>query len=379
MSYTTETKVYNRTGFNSETIVTLSGKSIAEVTTLVEGFISDAQNKLREDIEYPIRVRNEIHYADGQNNTLDLGPEDDPYSGEGDYDPINGVVEVYNCKAAGIKITKPKPEDCDEWTDYSSTGITSYWSGGGSATITSENSPKVSGSHSVKVIFEGIDSFHYPTTKDLDLFINPWKYLFFWVRSSDVTTSLKVRLYTTSLTYVEEDIVLRQSNVGQYYWIRISAMNNVSAINWGDNVTRLQYIEFTSGGSCTVYIDNLCFSDGWAYSAPSGLLHVGKADNVTGEGPPSQGYPYVIDYSYDPFLSSIPGIMAEACEWLSGVYIIDYLRGIRYRKTSFEVYGATLELDTDASREGLMGIRTYMMKNYWECLRNWGHGSYGMV
>ena len=376
--YTTETKVYNRTGFNSETIVTLSGKTIAEVTTLVEGFISDAQNKLREDVEYPIRIRNEVHYADGQNNVFDIGPEDDPFGNEGDYDPINGLIEMYNCKAAGMKVIKPHPEDCDEWTEYASAAIGTYWSGTG-VTITSESSTKAAGSYGVKMVFSTSGTVQYPISQNIDLLINSWKYIFFWVRSSDITKSLKLRLYTKDGTYMEEDITLRQSNVGQYYWIRISAMDNVSFINWGDNVTRLQYIKFVSDGSCTIFIDNFCLSDGWAYTAPSGLLHVGKADNVTGEGPPSQGYPYVIDYSYDPFLNSVPGIMGEACEWLVGVYIIDYLRGIRYRKTSFEVFGSTLELDTDASREGLMGVRTYMMKNYWECLRNWGRGSYGVV
>ena len=79
MVYTTETAVYDRTGFNSSTIVTLSGKSTADVTTLVNGYIADAQDRIRLDIEYPIQIRNERHLGNGYKKDFDLGPEDDPY------------------------------------------------------------------------------------------------------------------------------------------------------------------------------------------------------------------------------------------------------------------------------------------------------------
>jgi hypothetical protein len=363
---------------NSLTIQNLSGKSAGEVTTLVEGFITKAQDRIREDVEYPIRVRGELHLMDGQNNRFDLGPEDDPYASEADYDPMDGLVEVYSVKSGGYKVMKPNPEDCDSWTEFTSAIIDSSWTGS-NATITSESTIKVAGLYSVKSVFSGGGSISYPLTRDLDLLIYPYYYIFFWIRTSDNSKSLKIRLYTKDDTYMEDDITLRQSNVGQYYWIRMSAMDNPNSINWGDNVTRLQYVEFISGDACTIYVDNMCFAREWAFTAPAGLLQIARADNVLGEGPPSESYPYVVDYGYDPFMSAVPGTIAEACEWLTGIYIIDYLRGIRYNKTSFDVFGSTLELDTDASREGLMGVRTKMLSNYWECLRNWGLGSYGWV
>lgn len=167
----------------------------------------------------------------------------------------------------------------------------------------------------------------------------------------------------------------RQNSIPQYFWIDIDEMTDT--IDWDD--TRLQYIRFTADGACTFYVDNLCFADSWAFTKPTGYFHTSVADNISSETEPSYGYPFYVSYSYDPFLASVPTMIQEAAEWLAGVYIIDYLRGIRYINTSLEVWGETLELDTDQSREGLLGLRTYMMKNYWRCMRNWGPGSYGVI
>jgi hypothetical protein len=372
MVYTTETKVYDRTGFNSSTIQTLSGKTSAEVTTLVEGFISDAQAKIREDVEYPIRVRGERHLGDGEKNVFELGPEDDAYGSEGDYDPVNGLVEIYAVKIDTVRMKKPYPEDCELGTD-SITG----WSGS-SATITVDTSHDVHGTNAIKCVFSGAGYVQYPngsTTSHLDKLIDSYEFFFSHLELDDKTATITIKLYDTDGNISDETATLRQNSVGQYVWLDIDSFNTV--IDWSD--TRLQYIQFCVDKACTLYIDNMCFADEWAYTAPAGLFHVAVADNISSDASPSDGTSFYVDYSYDPFLASVPTMIAEASEWLAGISIIDYLRGIRYRKTSFEVFGSTLELDTDQSREGLLGVRTYMVKNYWDCLRNWGRGSYGMV
>jgi len=370
MAYTTESKIYDRTGMSSSNIQTLSGKTETEVSTLISGFISDAENKIREDINYPIVIHNELHLGDGNKNIFKLGPRDEDYLTLGDYDPTDGLVKVYNAAFGGTRKQRPWPEDCDEWTENTS----SDWTGS-NVTITDESSIKKAGSYGLKMVFSASGNAYYPSTKDLDTIIDTYDDLFFWMRVSTLTPTITIRLYDKDGNYEEETISLRQAGVGQYIWLDIDELTDT--IDWDD--TPLQYVEVRANGACTIYLDNMCFADGWSFTAPEGLFHVSVADNISSETAPSENYPFSVTYGYDPFLASTPSYISEAAEWLCGIYIIDYLRGIRYRQTSFEVFGETLELDQDSSREGLLGVRTYMLKNYWRCLKNWGGASYGVV
>jgi hypothetical protein len=151
----------------------------------------------------------------------------------------------------------------------------------------------------------------------------------------------------------------------------------VGTIDW--NTDRFQYWRLYVSGACTIYLDNFCFADSWAFTAPEGLFHVSVADNISNESPPGYGFPFHVTYSYDPFLASVPRNIAAAADFYVGVQIVDFLRGIRYEDTSFEVYGDTLELDTESGREALLGVRTKLEKKYWHSLGNWGPGSYGVV
>jgi len=376
MPYTTETPVYDRTGFNSSIIQDMSGKDSDDVTTLVEGFISDPEAQIRKDIGYPIVIAEELHLGDGNKNQWDLGPEDDEFAEEGDYDPIDGLIEVYRVKFAAKRMWKPWPEDCDEWTDYSDMDATGYWAGS-NAVISEETTIKVAGSRSLKAVFSGGSGgyIRYPSTRSLDRIIDTYDDIFFWLRTTSIGVTITIRLYDKDGEYEEETISPRQADVGQYFWIDINEMTDT--LDWDDDY--LQYFEIRVTGDCTIYLDNFCFADEWAYTAPAGLFHTSVADNISTQSPPSENYPFYVTYGYDPFLASVPSEIAEAAEWMAGIYIIDYLRGIRYRQTSFEVWGQTLELDTDSSREGLLGVRTKMEKNYWRCLSDWGGGPYGVI
>lgn len=369
MVYTTETEVYDRTGFSSTIIQTLSSKSSAEVTTLINGFISDAETDIQRDIGYPIVIREERHYGDGNKNQFELGPEDDPFAEEGDYDPEGGLVEIYNVWFAAKKMKKPWPENCD-WPENNSAD----WDQS-NATLTDDLTTTVARLYSLKAVFSAAGYVEYPSAQNLDKIIDTWDDFFVWLQIDDVAVTITLRLYDKDGNYEEQDITLRQDDVGQYVWIDINEMTD--AIDWDD--TRLQYFRIYVDGACTLYVDNACFADSWAFTAPEGLFHVSVADNISSEAEPSEGYPFFVTYGYDPFYASVPGNIAEAAEWLVGISIIDYLRGIRYVATSFEVWGETLELDTDQSREGLLGVRTKMEKRYWRCLGDWGGGSYGVV
>ena len=381
MAYTTETKVYDRTGMSTANIQELSGKSASDVTTLVSGYIADAQIKIRDEIGYPIVITEELHLGDGNKNKFKLGPQDEDIFTFGDYDPTDNLIQVYNLwfgSKAGKK-WRPWPEDCDEWTEYTAPG-SSGWSNL-NATLTGETTIKKAGTYSVKAVFSAAGYVQYPDGSTVDYFdrnidLYPDFFLHFRTDNKDITFT--IRLYDMDGNYKEETISPRQDNVGQYFWLDLSIFDDgLGTINWNDD--RFQYWRLYASGACTVYIDNACFADSWAFTAAEGLIHISVSDNVSAESPPSEGYPLYATYGYDPYLASTPANIAEATEWLAGISIIDYLRGIRYRQTSFEVFGETLELDTDASREGLLGIRTKMLKRYNECMRSTGGSSWGVI
>lgn len=374
MPYTTEDEVYDRTGMSSANIVTLSGKDSDEVSTLITNLIADAQKKIRDDVGYPIVITEEKHLGDGNKNQFKLGPQDEDYATLGDYDPTDNLIKVYNAWFARQKKWRPWPEDCDTFSEYSDPEASGW--GGSYTSLDEEETIQVAGTYGLKVVFPaGGGYIEYHTSHNLDKIIDTWNDFFAWLRISDKDVTITLRLYDKDGASEEEDITLRQDDVGQYVWTDIDSMTG--SIDW--NNTRLQYFRIYVSGACTLYVDNICFADEWAFTAAEGLFHVSVADNITSESPPSEGYPFYVTYGYDPFLASVPANIAEATEWLVGVKIIDYLRGIRYRQTSFQVYGETLELDQDSSREGLLGVRTYMMKNYWRCLKDWGGADYGVV
>lgn len=382
MSYTTETKVYNRTGLSSAIIRKLTDKSESDVTTLIEGYISDAEQEIRKDIEYPIILTEERHLGTSYKNTFELGPQDDPFATEGSYDPINGVIEVYDAFFGSYKRRRPNPESADTWTEYL-TPTASGWNQVSNVTITGETTEKVAGSYSVKMVFSAAGSARFPDNSNLtnlDLVIWNWTDLFMWIQTTNTSVATYIDLYDKDGNYDTQQLntLIRQNNVGQYIWLDLATIK--SNVDWTQ--TRLQYFVIRAAGAVTIYMDNLSFGDGWSFTAPYGYFHVSVADNIASEantGYPSNGAPFFVSYSYDPFLASVPREIAEAAEWWCGIQIIDLLRGAKYIQTDFYVFGETLESDQTFQRGGLLGVRTRMVKNYQRALSRWGPGSYGVV
>ena len=374
MSYTDESNVYNTTGLSSDIIQDLGDIPESEVTTFVESRIARAEKRLKEDINLPYIIKRELHLGDGNKNQWDLGPEDDPYSTLGDFDPDDCLEKILRVEFAGYRRLVPWPKDCDTWTNYSDMDESGYWTGS-NATISEETTIKVAGARSLKAVFSASGYIRYPSTQDLDKIIDSYNDIFFWLKTSSIGITITVRLYDKDGNYEEETISPRQADVGQYFWIDINKMTDT--IDW-DN-TYLQYIEFRVSGACTIYLDNLCFAEDWAFTAPEGTFHVSVADNISTEAAPSVNYPFYVTYSYDPFLSSTPEHIAEATEWLTGVLIIDYLRTIKYIETDFRLWSDTMEQDIPMQRSGMLGIRTKFLDNYKACLLRYGGASYGII
>jgi len=380
MVYTTENDVYKTTGFSSEIIQKLSGLPAADVSSLIEGYITDAGSELDSDIGLPLTIRNELHLGDGDSNEFELGPRDESYVTVGDFDPTNGVTGVYNVAFSKTKMKIPYPSDCDEWTEYSSsTLVQAAWGCGGNTTLSTESTIKVAGDYSVKAVLTDADYIQYPKTgtylnKNIDMFTD----IFFWFRTNRRSAIYTIRLYDKDDNYKEETFDVTFNDVGEYHWLDIDSFTNgLGSIDW--NVTKLQYIRIYSDDVCTMYIDNLCFADSWAFTSPLGKFHVSVAENIGGETGPSENYPFYITYSYNPTLPSVPNNIKKACEWLVGVYIIEYLRGIKWSETDFRLMADSLEPDTPMQKSALLGLRDKWLQNYNRCLINYGGRSFGTV
>lgn len=374
--YTDEQGVYDTTGFSSDIIQELSGLSAADVTTLVGGWIADATEDIEEDIRLPYIIRKELHLGDGDNNQFDLGPYDDLHATIGDYDPADCLSKVHEVWFGSNKMKRPYPLDCELGTDIA-TPTSSGWTYS-AATVTAESTIKAAGSYSVKAVFSGAGYIEYHSSHNLEKNIDMYSDVFFWLRISSTSAVVTLRLYDKDGNYTEETVSSRQASVGQYHWIDIDTMTDgLGDIDWDDDL--LQYYRVYVSGACTLYLDNLCFADNWAFTAPVGILHTSVADNISGESPPSEGYPIYATYSYDPFLASTPSNIKEACEWLSGIKAIEYLRGIKYSETDFRLKTDSMEPDTPMQKSGVLGLRDKWLQNYERCLKNYGGGSYGVV
>jgi len=368
MSYTTEQGVYDTTGFNSDILQELSNLPAAEVATLIASYITNATKKIRDDIGYPLVITKERHLGDGYSWSFELGPQDDPYATLGGYDPTNGLVEIYDAWFAGAKIRRPWPIDCE----YGTEAIASW--GSSNCTLSAEATLNVHDDTAIKMLFSAAGYAYYPSGKNAMKNIYPWGDVFFSLRTTNKNIVITLRLYDKDGNYEEQTITPTINDTDEFYFIDIATMTD--SITW--NNTLFQYFEIRVAGATTLYLDNFCFSNGWTFTKPLGLLHVSKPHNISGEAAPSENYPFYVTYGYDPFLASTPANITEAAEWLCGISIIDYLRGIRDREVSYRLFGDSMEPDAD-SPKGLLGVRSKMMQNYERCMQRWGGGSYGTV
>lgn len=376
--YTTEDGVYHTTGFSSEVIQTLSKLAAAEVTTLVEGWISDAEDEINADVGFPDTIRKELHFGDGDSNDFDLGPQDEHYVSLGDFDPTGGVSEIYEMIFGGEKMLRPYPHDCDEFTEFATTLLAAAAWNGSNATVTAETTEKVAGSYGIKAVFTGSGYIQYPKTGYINRSIDMFTDFFCWLETTDKTAVITVRLYDKDGNYKEETITPNFNSFGEYHWLDIDSFTDGGGgIDWFSS--NLQYIRIYVDKVCTIYVDNLCFADSWSFTAPLGKFHTSIAENITGETGPGYGYPFVVTYGYNPALPNVPGNIKKACEWLVGIYAIEYLRGIKWAEIDFRLMADSLEPDTPMQKSAMLGLRDKWLQNYQRCLTRYGGKSYGTV
>jgi hypothetical protein len=376
MAYATESGVYQTTGFNSDTIQEVLQIPASEVTTLVTALIANAQEQVQEDIGHPFVVKEQLILGDGNRNKFMIDGSDDPYSSWQEPDVENNLIKVFRANFGGYRRLIPYPDDCDEFTEYSDPESNDWRSY--NAVITGDTSVNGCGSYSIKAVFSDAGYIQFPSSAYFNRLIDQYSDVFFYFRTDDIDITNTFRLYDTDGNYTYQTFTPRVNGVGQYFWLDIDEFTDSGgSINWDSDY--FQYFRLYVSGSCTVYFDNFCFADDWAFSNPEGYFHVSRADNISTEKAPSESYPFKIDYSYDPFLSSTPSHIELATEWLTGVMILDELRNRKYDLTDFRVWADTMEQDIPQQGSGLLAVRTYMMRQYERCLTNYGGRTWGVI
>jgi len=120
--YCTESDVLNATGLDTDRIIELSDRhsSASQVTTLIDGFIYDAQEQIKEELEINYVIQKEKHLGTGEDDVFTLGGYDDESIY---YDPSNCLVDVLNVYMGGFgeecRRLRPYPTNCELGTEVS--------------------------------------------------------------------------------------------------------------------------------------------------------------------------------------------------------------------------------------------------------------------
>jgi len=363
MAYSTEENVYEATGMNTTVVQSLSEKSAEEVTTLINDYIAKADDRLKRLMKIPINIRKEKHEFDGRNFTVELGPDQDEFE-IFDYDPENCVEAIFALYAINKKRIKlPYPKDCDALTESHSDYTSS------NCTLSTETTTKKCGDASIEGVFSDAGYFAFPTSANLNKNIYPWKYIGFWFRTSDETTTFTLKLYDKDGNVNTWDFTLDKADVWYIVSVPVAEFD-VEAVDWGTKGVKCEQVRIYSDKGCTVYFDNFNFNDGFFWTYPEGLICWSKN--------PDTMYPtetVFVTYSYDPYKVSgtVPEVVEQASAKLAGVYLLDYLIGIRIRTVGFEQMSESLEFDAD--REVLISQRNALRKEAAGLLATIGYGT----
>ena len=367
MAYSTEENVYEATGMNSAVVQSLTDKTPEQVETLINDYIAKADDRLKRLMKIPISIRKEKHEFDGRNFTIELGPDQDEFE-IFDYDPENCVETIYALYAINKKRIKlPYPKDCDELTE----GIDDYTSW--DCALSKETTTFKCGTASIKAVFASDSGyFGFPANANLNKNIYPWTYIGFWFRTNDASATFTLKLYDKDGKPNEWSFTVDKANV--WYIISVKrAEFDVEAVDWGTKGVKLQQIRLYTDASSyplEVYFDNFNFNDGFFWTYPEGLICWAKDQDTM--------YPtetIYVTYSYDPYKVSgtVPEVVEQASAKLAGVYLLDYLIGIRIRTVGFEQMSESLEFDAD--REVLVAQRNELRREAAGLLATIGYGT----
>jgi len=360
MPYSTESDVYDATGYNSDIVQKLSQKTPEQVTTLINGYIAQADLRIKRLLGVPISIRKEYHLFES-NHTVELGPYEDPMGFFSAYDPLNCVDDVYAIYQNGYRVKLPYPKDCDSLSE----DIINM-NAGANCTLSRETSIFKCGTASIKAIFTAAGSFDFPKNHNLEKNIEPWNYVSFWFRTNNKTATFTIELYDKDGNKISRTFTVTINDTWQIITLQISKFTDYSTTRFNEE-RLLQYITIKADKACTIHFDNFNFNDGFFWTYPEGLICWSTED--------TEPYGEIeVTYAYDPYKVSTPEDIKEASARLAGVRLVEFLIGCRQRVTGFQQMSDDLEDTPD--RDALEMTRSRLRKEAEEILSGTGFKTY---
>jgi|SRR3989304_4100039 len=357
MTYSTEDEVYEECGMDNATIASLTKKNTGQVSTLVLRYIQSGDMKIKRLLKVPISIRKEEHIFQ-ENKTVELGPYEDSLEFFGTWNPIDCVEEVYAIYLNGRRCKLPYPKDCDSEFTENITNMTI----GSNCILTKEGSTIKCGIASIKAVFSGAGSFHFPKLMNLSKRIYPWRFIGFWGRVSDPTTTFTITLEDKDGNVETGTFTFDFANTWQIISLDMDAF--IGSINWQD--VDLQKITISVDKACTFYLDNFNFNDGIFWTTPEGLICWSDPNT----DPLAK---FEVTYSYDPYANDVPEDLAEASAKMAAIKILDYCLGARQRYIAFKQ--AAEDMDKTPDKESMEVVRGRLKREVMEILGGIGFGT----
>lgn len=372
MAYSTYDDVLRVCGLSLTRIVNLheGDMTTAQVTTMIQDFIAEADQQIKDLLPVPIIIRDELHVADGENSAFDLGSSDQEHYS--DYDVENcleSIVHCYHEKACeDYRYGHPYPVDCDKFI----TEDDAIWTETSNCTVANETAIKRVGTYSIKMTFSaagytrcvlGGQLLSYAPEQHVDQF----DYVAFLFRTDDATVTFTLHLYDVNGNSDTQTFTVAHDDQWYIVWIKIDEMTGT--IEWEDEV--VHKIAISSDGACVAYLEMFNFNDGYCWEAPLGKLYIHEAENA-GEEAPSAGDKFYATYKFDPYTVTIPVNIKKASKCMAGQALVEHLIGLRQSITAFEAQGESGERIPD--REALFNTRNMLKKMAEEALEGIGFG-----
>ncbi len=338
----------------------------AQVTTMIEEWIDEGDEEIKEALEVPMVVRQEPHIADGETSEFLLGPLDEEHYtvSKTVENNLENIIAVYfGCYQECNRHLRPFPENCDSEFTEDAADATNWNTTKSNCTVSRETSIIKCGAASIKFVFSdsGYSRFTLAESKRID----QYEYIAIAFRSNSTSPTYTLKIIDEDGAYDSQTFTVKRADVWYIIWIRIDNMSG--STNWEDS--KVYQIELASNGACTCYADMLNFNDGYCWAAPQGYLYIHEAENA-GEEPPSAGYTFFVTYEYDPYKSETPPLVRRASKYFAAADLVEHLVGLRQSQTGFEAQG-----DTGLpNKESLMFNMGRLRKKGQEALEAVGYG-----
>ena len=213
--YSSEDDVYSAVGMTNDFLQKVTQKSGTEITTLVNTFIANADERIRRLIGVPITIRKEGHEF-FNNPTVQLGPDrEDPYEMFGDYDPSDKVEEIYAVYYNEYRMKIPYPKNMDQFTEDTTGWAVDH------GTMTKDTTDFKCGTASLKNVMTSAGDIYYPSTKNLHKRIYPWFYIGFWFKCDTPNVNFQFRIVRSTGSYYYGNFNLSNANSWEVVMLNI--------------------------------------------------------------------------------------------------------------------------------------------------------------